>query len=113
MLSSCTSYGSTTLLARTGIHVCPTKDVRTEGLQKGVPTGKETAEEQSDQLLLSVAYFCQEYRKPLRQYHGTGILLFYAFENYSTVYSTICGNSFVHSTTRIVVGVIRFFPVES
>ena len=58
MISSRTSYGSSTLLARTEVRVCPTKDVRTEGLQKGVPTGKETAEEQSDQLLLSVPYFC-------------------------------------------------------
>ena len=46
------------LLPRTEIYACPTRDVRTEGLQKGVPTGKETAEEQSDQLLLSVTYFC-------------------------------------------------------
>ena len=39
MLSSRTSYGSTTLLPRTEICACPTKYARTEGLQKGVPTG--------------------------------------------------------------------------
>ena len=58
MLTSRISYRSKTLLARTEIRACPTKDVRAEGLQKGVPTGKETAEEQSDQLLLSVTYYC-------------------------------------------------------
>ena len=54
MLSLRNSYSSTTILPRTEIRACPANDVSTEGLQKGVPTGKETAEEQSDQLLLSV-----------------------------------------------------------
>ena len=42
--------------------------------------GKETAEEQLDQLLLSVTYFFQEHRKPPRQYHGTGIVVSYALD---------------------------------
>ena len=37
--------------------------------------GKETAEDQPDQVLLSVIYFCQDKVKPLCQYHGTEKML--------------------------------------
>ena len=51
------SYVSTMLVARTEIRVYPNTAVRTEGLQKGVPIGKATAADHSDQALLSVTYF--------------------------------------------------------
>ena len=43
-------------------------------------TGKETAEDNTDQLLLSVTYFCQEHRKPLCQYRVTDIVVFNGLE---------------------------------
>ena len=67
------------LLPHTTRRSCTTKNGEDLRYPMILPTGKETAEEQPDKLLLSVTYFYCYEGKPLCHYCGisVGVLLFY------------------------------------